>query len=174
MPYTPRTRTSRAHMDGSLQWENVPSYSAFVVPFSHNPIGSGVISDPVARAAHNSMINSEVGSWANGGFTPARAGWYRLATQFAAFKTSSQARVLDVFHRIEMIREGSGIVLSITDSIDHLIDQAQRVVALKAEASVYLLTTDHIQARFGFIEGDNLNIVTDHMRTYFDVTAYWN
>ena len=174
MPYTPRTLTTRARMDGGLNWQDLPPYATFIVPFAGTPLGSGTISDPVARAMHNDMRDATLGTWNSGQFTPARPGRYRLDAQFGAFQTEAQGPRMEIFFRIEAIREGSGIVLAVADSVDHMSTEEERVVTLNVQATVPLLPTDVVQARFAFVDGENLNIITEHTRTFFDVTAYWN
>ena len=174
MPYTPRTRTTRARMDGGLNWDTIPPFATFVVPFTGAPIDSGTIADPVARAMHNDMRDATLGTWNSGQFTPARAGRYRLNAQFAALQSDTQGPRMEIFFRLEAVRQGSGIILAVADAIDHLSTDEDRVIALSIEATPYLLPTDVVQARFAFIQGENLNIITDHTRTFFDVTAYWN
>lgn len=173
MPYTPITKVSRARFSGGLSWLSIPPYATFVVPFSHSPLGSDVVADPIARAVLNEMTDPTVGAWDNGYFTAAREGQHRFVAQFTIYKQRAQGQRLEAFLRLEIVRNGVAAVIATHDAVDYIATAGEIVMPLRIEAAPVLKAGDLVQARFGLIEGDAMYIITDHEHTFLDATAYW-
>lgn len=173
MPYTPITKVSRARFSGALSWQNIPPYATFVVPFAHNVLDSDVVPDATSRAVLNEMTDLTVGTWSNGRFTASREGPHRFLAQFSIYKQRVQGQRLEVFLRLEVVRNGVTTIVAVHDAVDFVATDGEIVLPLRIEAAPILKAGDQVQVRFGLIQGDLMYIITDHEHSFLDVTAYW-